>query len=530
MTEESAAGGRLSRHRSVVHAFHRSVGLTALGTLIPGAGLIHTKYRRLGWALVSAFVVGVVAALTFVLVKGPKDAALALATNSTLLTTLAVLAIGLGLLWCASILLTARTTRPAGLDWHRSAVHAGFAALMVVVIAVPAWWVETNTKVTDDTLRTVFAGRDDGNGITLQTEEPDPWIGTPRVNVLLIGSDAGVGREGVRTDSMIVASVDTTTGDTVMFGLPRNLQRVPIPKDNPLYKTYPNGYYCPDRVAQYGVGETCMLNGVWEEAVNYHLSEFSDPASAGRTTTRDVVGEVLGLRIDYTVVINLQGFQDLVDAMGGVDINVKVPANDYGWTSIPIGAHPVNGRIVEIPDANDKAMWIQPGRQHLNGFQALWYARTRALDSDFGRMKRQRCVVGALVQQVNPAVMVQKYQAIAKAAMKNVYTDISRDELPAFVTLVEKIQGAKITSLPFTDFSDGSGGNISTARPDFSAIRAMVQRAIATPATPTSSGTSTTSPQTTTSPTTPTGKPTTSTGTGTPTTAPTTPTSVNDAC
>jgi len=114
--------------------------------------------------------------------------------------------------------------------------------------------------------------------------------------------------------------------------------------------------------------------------------------------------------------------------------------------------------------------------------------------------------------------------------MKNVYTDISRDELPAFVTLVEKIQGAKITSLPFTDFSDGSGGNISTARPDFSAIRAMVQRAIATPATPTSSGTSTTSPQTTTSPTTPTGKPTTSTGTGTPTTAPTTPTSVNDAC
>ena len=72
----------------------------------------------------------------------------------------------------------------------------------------------------------------------------DPWAGTPRVNVLLLGSDAGADRTGVRTDSMMVASINTRTGDTVLFGLPRNLQNVPFPEHDPLHKLFPQGFNC----------------------------------------------------------------------------------------------------------------------------------------------------------------------------------------------------------------------------------------------------------------------------------------------
>ena len=64
----------------------------------------------------------------------------------------------------------------------------------------------------------------------------DPWEGVSRVNMLLLGSDAGDDRIGTRTDSMIVASINPQTGDTLLFSLPRNLENVPFPKTNPLSK------------------------------------------------------------------------------------------------------------------------------------------------------------------------------------------------------------------------------------------------------------------------------------------------------
>ena len=78
----------------------------------------------------------------------------------------------------------------------------------------------------------------------------NPWAGQTRVNILLLGGDGGVDRQGVRTDSMIVASIDTTTGDTVLFSLPRNLQNAPFPPGSALAKLYPNGFNGPGRRGQ----------------------------------------------------------------------------------------------------------------------------------------------------------------------------------------------------------------------------------------------------------------------------------------
>jgi LCP family protein required for cell wall assembly len=359
---------------------------------------------------------------------------------------------------------------------------------MVAFVAASSYKVAEYATVTKDTINGLFVTSPSG---TTPTDAPkivegkDPWAETPRVNILLLGSDAGVGREGTRTDSMIVASVDTKTGRTVLISLPRNLMRVPIPKDNPLHNKYPNGYgvpYC-DR----GANE-CMLNAIWTEADEYkaaHPDAWPGEASPGRTSVRDVIGETLGLKIDHTVVVDLRGFAQLVDAMGGIDINVKLSA--YG-TKLPIGGHS-DGRGGVIGESG----YFEPGYQHLSGYHALWYARTRAADDDYSRMQRQRCVVRAVLDQVNPASMLAKYVDIARIARNNIFTDVPGENLAAYVELVERIQDAQITSVAISPKT-----GINSSHPDFNLIRSLVQKAIKPPAaTPTPTSTSTKTPTST---------------------------------
>ena len=72
--------------------------------------------------------------------------------------------------------------------------------------------------------------------------EEDPWGGRPHVNVLLLGGDGAPGRYGVRTDSVILLSMDTRTGRTVMFSLPRNMMNAQFPAGSPLHDIYPDGF------------------------------------------------------------------------------------------------------------------------------------------------------------------------------------------------------------------------------------------------------------------------------------------------
>jgi LCP family protein required for cell wall assembly len=249
-----------------------------------------------------------------------------------------------------------------------------------------------------------------------------------------------------------------------------------------------------------------MLNAIWAEADEYkksHPQAWPDEGSAGRAAVREVIAETLDLEIAHTVVVDLRGFSQLVDAMGGIDLNVKLSA--YG-TKLPIGGHS-DGRGGVVGESG----YFEPGYQHLDGYHALWYARTRAADDDYSRMQRQRCVVKAVLDQVNPASMVTKYADIARIAKNNIYTDIPGNNLAAYVELVERVQGAKISSVAI------SPPTINTSRPDFDLIRELVQKAINPPAptaAPTSTGTSTSSP--------------TATATSTPTSTPSTTTTAKD--
>jgi polyisoprenyl-teichoic acid--peptidoglycan teichoic acid transferase len=451
-----ARGARaVARHASDRgEGFGRFVGLTTLGALLPGVGLLVAGRRRIGAAILLV-IAAVLGAAGYVLMSGQaKSLSISTAVDPRSLLILSVVFAAGGLAWCAIIVATAFAAKTHRLSGAQRVMGVVLVASLCLTVAMPSAMAARYSLITRDLIDSVFAASPSHRvpgGVQPKPKAVDPWAGAPRVNMLLIGSDAGADRVGLRTDSLIVASIDTKTGNTVLLGLPRNLENVPFPSNDPLSKVWPNGFNC---------GSACLLNAVWTQA-EAHKDLFPGDKEPGLTATRDVVGAVLGLRIDYYTIINLAGFQGLVNAMGGVYVNVK--------QRLPIGgSHDANGGVLSYPTS-----YINPGRHKLlTGYYALWYARSRFSSDDYDRMRRQRCMVGALVAQANPVKLLQKYPKIAAVAKSNIETDIPRGDLPAWVTLVERMQKGKLSSLPFTS------AVVDTTHPDFNRIHALVRKAL----------------------------------------------------
>jgi LCP family protein required for cell wall assembly len=181
------------------------------------------------------------------------------------------------------------------------------------------------------------------------------WLLAPsRVALLVLGSDARPDElrrgEVGRTDTLLTVVADRAPGSVALISIPRDLW-VEIP-------------------------------GHGSERINTAYL-FGGPRTAER-----VVSETLGVQVDRYLVIGLQGVRDVVDAAGGVDIDVDVPIHDDAYPTDDYGTV-----VVDIP----------AGRQHMDGETALRYARTRHQDNDFGRMARQQRVMVALRSKlVNP--------------------------------------------------------------------------------------------------------------------------------
>ncbi len=493
-------GDRSRRRVLAQRATRRSAALTFATTVVPGLGLLRTRYRRLGALFLALLVLGTIAVAAVVLWYGPTRAALAVAVRpNVLLAAAVVVALG-GLVWVWTIVLTHRGTAGPPIGRSQRGLLRLWTALLCLAVVAPLGTTVRYSLIQRDVLGTLFAagldaqtdvaneGSDNATPLARPGSGADPWEGVPRVNMLLIGSDAGDDRIGTRTDSMIIASIEPSTGNTLMFSLPRNLQNVPFPKSNPLYKLYPKGYSC---------GTECLLNAVWAEA-EAHKDLFKGYRNPGLATIRGVIEEITGLRMDYTTVVDLKGFEELVNAMGGVVVTV---AQD-----LPIGGKvSASGNLVGVTG------WIRKGTQRLDGFNALWFARSRILSDDYDRMRRQRCLVGKILDQANPALMLQQYPELARVAKDNIYTDVNAADLPAWLELVQRVKGATIQSLTFTAL------NIDPSRPSFTEMRWMIYSSIypdLAPPTPTATSSKTTKPTPT--------RPGTSTRTGTSTKSTTT--------
>ncbi len=441
----------------------RAFGLTALSAVVPGLGLLGTRRRRLGAVIVALLLAGVVALAVVVRRNGLTATALETASDSDLLRLIVWGLLAGTLVWVASVALTALASQPRRSTRGQRAALAGFTAALCLAVSAPAAvgvrYIDSHLTAMDKVF-TQQPSTPDGTEPTSVLGPPeDPWADLPRVNVLLLGSDAAEAREGTRTDTMIVASIDTDTGDSVLFSIPRNLQKVPFPSDSPLHRLYPDGYDC---------GDQCLMNAVWTEAeqvAEEHPDWFAGDANPGLTATRQTLETVLGLPIHHTVIVNLDGFADLVDAIGGVLVTVKEAIPINGRTYTDAGGH------IRL-DPNHSVEWLQPGTQRLTGKQALGYARSRVTTDDYDRMRRQRCIVAAAVDQVEPMTLVQRYPQIIGAVGDNVLTDIPQADLPAWAQLTLLVQKGTMRSLPFTE------SNTDTVDPNYSSIRARVWEAI----------------------------------------------------
>ncbi len=162
---------------------------------------------------------------------------------------------------------------------------------------------------------------------------------------------------------------------------------------------------------------------------------------------------ITGLEMNYWAMVNLQGFKDLVDAVGGVTLNVRQP--------IPVG----------LPH-EDYFRHIPPGTRKLNGVDTLWFARAREGSDDYSRMARQKCVMNAMLQQVSPQSALRNFQSIAKASSEMLSTNLPRREVGRFVDLALKAKGQKVSSLSLVP------PLINTGDPDIDLVREKVAAAI----------------------------------------------------
>jgi LCP family protein required for cell wall assembly len=443
-----------------------------LGSVVPGLGYLRAGRRVLGRVVLAVTVLVVAGAVVAALVVGPVRFAESVAVNPSKLLWVAVVVAVLGVLWTVLVLTTHVAVRGPGRLGHGQGVACGLVVLALVAVGVaPAAVAVDNALVARQTLFDVF-GQSGQTGRAL-VQKPlgagdpappapngapaDPWAGVPRVNVLLIGADTGTGREGTRPDTLVVASIDTRTGGTVLFSLPRNLQRVPFPAGSRAAAAYPGGFQCIDPVK--GVNTDCLLNGVWAMAES-HPDWYPGVRNPGLVATIEAAEAVTGLEIGRYVFVDLAGFKEFVNAVGGVTVDVR--------ERLPIGGSTEN--------PGGTTGWIEKGRQRLDGYHALWYARSRWSTNDYDRMRRQRCVLGALAQQVDPVTLARSFPALARTAQRNIRTDIGLDELSAWVELGHRVQGASVRSLPFTDQV------INTVRPDFAKVHALVRKALQAPA------------------------------------------------
>ncbi len=276
------------------------------------------------------------------------------------------------------------------------------------------------------------------------TPEPpgaDPLLGTDgRLTVLLLGSDYRPAHPGNRTDAIMVVSVDPVTGEAAGFSVPRDTVGFPLG----------NGSSYGDK-----------LNALYE-----HLQSTT---GKGGSAMEAVFSKAFGIEIDGYVFIGFAGVQELVGAVGGVDVTLDKAYYD-----------------AEYWVTSSKQGWGLPaGRSHLGPKDALIFARSRKGDNDFGRARRQQILVLAALDKAR-RLGVGALPKLLQIASQTVRTDLPLDRARDLFHIVATTDISKVDRTVFgpTVFATGAAGTSFELKIDvcrawikdhFPAIRPMGQ-------------------------------------------------------
>jgi LCP family protein required for cell wall assembly len=279
-----------------------------------------------------------------------------------------------------------------------------------------------------------------------------PWDGKERLNVLLVGSDQRPGEGTFNTDTLIVASVEPETGQVAMFQVPRDMVDIPVPANarsvwGSVYRGKVNSWYMQNR----------KRSDMW--------AGKSDTAR-GFNALKGLLGELYGLDIRYYVMVNFQGFQKVVNTLGGVQVNVQIPVYESTYPVAP-------GRLGRV--------YIPAGPQHMTGREALVYARSRHRSTDFDRGRRQQRVILSLREQMNAQAILANLPELIDALKDSVKTDVKTRDLPKLLALAEGVSTKDVRSYVFspnfyaTEYGASDRGYIIT--PNVTRIRNAVDKA-----------------------------------------------------
>ena len=440
--------------------------LVALNVLIPGSAQIVAGNRRLGRiglraTLLAWFLVFVVAGLA--LFARPVLLWLTVGAgwfSALVLTLVQILLVVYVVLWAVLTFDVLRMVRLVKVPTASRFAIPVVALILLGLVGGGAAYAATVVGSTRNTISSIF-------GQSGPSLPPDDGY----YNILLLGADSGDGRDSMRFDSISVVSVNADTGAVTIFGIPRELPNAPFSDGSPMQELYPNGFE--------GHGSSsCGWNG-WmnhvrnaaevcrdDNGTGLYPNAQAQGSEPGIEATKDAAEGVLGIKIPYYVFVDMHGFADLVDALGGVDITVT--------ERLPKGGPPEGWHGTDV---NEWAIgWIEPGAQHMDGDTAQWYARSRYTTSDWDRMKRQRELQAAILAQFTPQTVLTRFNEVAAAGTALISTDLPQDKLPEFFDLMMKAKELPVNTIELTPEQ-----GVDEFQPDYAYIHEMIQQALHPP-------------------------------------------------
>ena len=344
------------------------------------------------------------------------------------------------------------------------------------------------TTTTSSTTTTTRPPPIDPESLIVPGTDPVPDFGPlgRRYTVLLAGGDFGPGRRDLRTDVMIVATLDVEHGKASLIGISRELANAPLPDAwadtntmRSVQRWHEDQAYAQIVAAAEAAGEEpppqerepyCYC---YYDRINYlhvhtatWVRTFPDTPDPGMEALRQTLEILLGIPIDAYVLVDFAGFVDLVDALGGVRVTVDVSL-DSGYSPAKEGEDPVR-------------IDVDPGVHVLDGREALAYVRDRKGTSDNERMRRQRCMIRELAGRATGTTLLRQFPEISRAIRNSTTTTLPLELLPDIIDALSSLDEGDIATLAI-DYPAFSRGDNYMGLPIVvpSRVRAAVQDLLA---------------------------------------------------
>lgn len=262
------------------------------------------------------------------------------------------------------------------------------------------------------------------------------------VNILLLGSDDELTTDNFRrTDTMIILSINRSTNTVAMLSLPRDV-----------YVYIPSGTMNRLNIA-YGIGE----NIGWTDS--------------GFGLLRQTILYNFGINVHYYALVNFTGFEQIIDTIGGVDIAVDCAYEDY---------YPVEDFDPSRPIEENYALrTLDIGYYTMDGFDALWYARTRRVSDDFDRGRRQQQILRAIWRKTRDTGMLANLPTLWGQLTEIMQTNLGFEDMLGLLPIALQLDISRIENFYMirtyhtTPWTTSSGENVQI--PNFEPVRALLE-------------------------------------------------------